>query len=174
MELDRKIIGVYYISQFLRIMKSHIFRPLWVVFSLIALGLIARQFVVPSDFGVGERGFMYSFHRKGNEEEWKAFKVKYQSKEYCKECHPDKYENNMASKHRIIECENCHGPAIDHPENPEKLTIDKSRTLCLRCHSYLPYEESLRSKIKGFVPEEHNPDTECAMCHDPHKPDLGG
>jgi len=141
---------------------------------LVGVILLLRPLVVPSDFGTGERGFMYGYHRKSNEEDWKAIKVKYRLKEYCKDCHQEKYDSNMSSKHSIIQCENCHGPAVDHPENPEKLVIDKSRALCIRCHAYLPYEQSDRSKIKGINPAEHNPDMECSMCHDPHKPNLGG
>jgi len=128
--------------------------------------------MVPSDFGVGERGFMYSYHRKSNVDEWKAFKVKYQTKEYCMDCHEDKYNANMASKHKLIQCENCHGPAIEHPENPEKLIIDRSRSQCIRCHAILPYASSQRSKIKGIDPSEHNVEDECSTCHDPHSPDL--
>ena len=153
-------------------MKSHVWRPLWVLLGVIALALIARHFVVPPDLGVGVRGFMYGFHRKSNEDEWKAFKVKYLTKEYCKECHEEKYESNMASKHGIIQCENCHGPAIDHPDNPEKLVIDKSRALCISCHAKLPYPTSKRGEIKGINPDEHNPGEECSTCHDPHKPDM--
>ncbi len=153
-------------------MKSHVWRPLWVVLCVIGLTLLVRPLIVPSDFGIGERGFMYSYHRLSNEDEWKAFKVKYQSKEYCKDCHEDKYNANMASKHKIIQCENCHGPAIDHPENPEKLVIDKSRELCIRCHSRLPYPSSLRANLKGIDPSEHNVEYECSTCHDPHSPDL--
>ena len=153
-------------------MKSHVLRPLWVFLAVIGLTLFARQFIVPSDFGVGERGFMYSYHRLSNDDEWKAFKVKYRSKEYCKECHEDQYESNMASKHRIIQCENCHGAAIDHPEDPEALDIDTSRDLCIRCHSYLPYPDNPRGDINGIDPEEHNVDEECVMCHDPHEPDI--
>lgn len=155
-------------------MKSHVLRPLWVVISFVILAFIARYFVVPSDFGIHEKGFTYGYYRKSNEDEWKAFKVKYQTKEYCKECHEDKYEENMSSKHRTIQCENCHGPAIDHPENPEKLAIDRGRNLCLRCHAYLPYPTSNRAEIKGINSSEHNPDTECSMCHDPHQPDIEG
>ncbi len=155
-------------------MKSHVLRPLWVVIVVIGLILLARQFIVPPDFGVYERGFMYGYHRKSNETEWENFKVKFRTKSYCKDCHPDKYESNMSSKHRIIQCENCHGPAIDHPENPPKLAIDKNRSLCIRCHAYLPYPTSQRAKIKGINPEEHNPDMECVMCHNPHKPDMEG
>ena len=153
-------------------MKSHVWRPLWVALGLVGVILLIRSFIVPSDFGVGDRGFMYSYHRKSNEEEWKAFKVKYQTKEYCKDCHEDRYNANMASKHKLIQCENCHGPAIDHPENPEKLIIDKSRDLCIRCHAFLPYASSMRSKIKGINPSEHNTEDECSTCHDPHSPDL--
>lgn len=153
-------------------MKNHVWRPLIVVIGVISLVLIARYFIVPGDFIVGERGFMYSFHRASNVDEWKEFKVKYRGKEYCSECHDEKYEANMASKHKIIQCENCHGPAIEHPENPEKLSIDRSRAQCIRCHSYLPYPSSQRSRIKGIDPAEHNPEYMCADCHDSHEPDL--
>jgi len=153
-------------------MKSHVLRPLWVFLAVIALTLFVRPFIVPSDFGVGDRGFMYSYHRLSNDDEWKAFKIKYRSKEYCKECHEDQYESNMASKHNIIQCENCHGAAIDHPEDPEMLVIDTSRKLCIRCHSYLPYPDNPRGDINGIDPEEHNVDEECVMCHDPHEPDI--
>lgn len=154
-------------------MRSHVLRPLWVVLGVILIILISRYFVVPPDFGIYERGFMYGYHRKGNEDEWKAFKVKYRTKVYCQGCHFDKYEENTSSKHRIIECENCHGPAVDHPDAPAKLEIDRSRALCIRCHSYLPYPTSGRSEIKGINPAEHNPDMECSICHNPHKPDMG-
>jgi len=57
--------------------------------------LIARWLVAPKDFGVHERGYMYGYYRKSNEDEWKAFKVKYRSSEYCKDCHSDKYSSIM-------------------------------------------------------------------------------
>ncbi|GAB4416738.1 MAG: cytochrome c [Thermodesulfovibrionales bacterium] len=155
-------------------MKSHVLRPLYVVIGIVALVLIVREFVVPKDFGVYERGYMYSWHRRSNEDEWKAFKVKYRSSEYCKDCHSDKYSSIMQTPHAIIQCENCHGPTIDHPENPPKLSIDKRRELCLRCHSYLPYPTSNRANIRGVDPDRHNPGIECVMCHNPHKPSLEG
>jgi predicted CXXCH cytochrome family protein len=153
-------------------LKSHVLRPLWVVLAVVALVMAIRPMIVPSDFGIGERGFMYSFHRKSSEDDWKAFKVKYQTRQYCADCHEEKYESIMASKHKIIQCENCHGPALEHPEDPEKLVIDRSRKLCLRCHAYLPYPTSNRANIKGIIPSEHNEGEPCAECHDPHEPDL--
>ena len=155
-------------------MKNHVFRPLIVVLCLIGLILIARVFYVPKDFGVHERGYMYGWYREGNMEDWTKVAVKYQGKEYCKGCHSDKYESISMTPHAIIECENCHGPAIEHPSNPPKLDIDKSRAQCLRCHASLLYPTSGRAKIRGIDPEKHNPDIECVMCHNPHKPSLEG
>ncbi len=154
-------------------MKNHVLRPLFVVIGVVILILLARLVLVPKDFGIGQRGYMYGWHRNSSEEDWKNFKVKYQGKEYCKDCHSDKYDKINKTPHKIIQCENCHGPAIDHPADPEKLTIDKSRALCLRCHYPLPYPTSGRSKIKSIDPDNHNPGIECADCHNPHNPMEG-
>jgi len=161
-------------------MKNHVFRPLLVVIGLVVIVLIIRVFYVPKDFGVHERGYMYGWYREGNIEEWKTnVKVKYQGKEYCSGCHADKVESIDKTPHAIIQCENCHGPAndpdYDHPsEKRPKLAIDKSRAQCLRCHAKLPYPTSDRAKIRGIDPDKHNPDIECVMCHNPHKPRLEG
>jgi predicted CXXCH cytochrome family protein len=154
-------------------MKSHVLRPLYVILALVGLILLSRVFIVPKDFGVQERGFMYGWHRKGNEQEWKDFKVKYKTVQYCSQCHTEEYSLLGKSPHIIIQCENCHGPAVDHPADPPKLSIDRSRGLCLRCHSWLPYEASGRYKIPGINPEEHNPGIECVACHNPHSPKIG-
>jgi len=141
--------------------KSHVWRPLYVVIAIVILILIARVFYVPKDFGIWERGYMYGFHNKGSEQWWKQFKVKYKfNSEYCKDCHSDKYESIMKTPHAIINCENCHGPVLDHPSDPPKLKIDKSREQCLRCHYPLPYPTSGRANIRGIDPEKHNPGVE--------------
>jgi hypothetical protein len=154
-------------------MKHHVLRPLYVVISIVVIILIARAFFVPKDFGVGERGYMYGWHRAGNEEDWKKFKIKYRTSEYCKDCHSANYASIKLSPHKNIQCENCHGPAIDHPDDPPKLTIDRSRAWCLRCHAHLAYPTSNRRLIKGFEnPDKHNPGMECSTCHNPHSPKL--
>jgi predicted CXXCH cytochrome family protein len=156
-------------------MKNHVFRPLIVFLGLIVLVLVFRLFYVPKDFRSHENGYMYGWYRTGNIEDWKKVSVKYQGAEYCKDCHPDKYESIMMTPHAIIQCENCHGPATGHPSDPSKLPIDRSRGLCLRCHAKLPYPTSGRANIRGFDdPESHNPGTECVSCHNPHKPSLEG
>ncbi|WP_456433378.1 cytochrome c3 family protein [Thermosulfuriphilus sp.] len=153
-------------------MKSHVLRPLFVAIGLGVLLIIVRSFLTPSDFGIHGQSFTYSYFRLSNIDEWKAFTVKYQGQNYCAECHPDNYEEHENSKHRIIQCENCHGPAINHPDDPEALPIDRSRALCLRCHAALPYPQNPRSKIPGIDPQEHNPEATCSECHNPHNPNL--
>jgi hypothetical protein len=162
-------------------MKNHVLRPLFMVIGIGILLLVARSLYVPKDFGIGERGYMYGWHRLSNEEEWKnkIIKVKYRGREYCKDCHADKYDSINKSPHKIITCENCHGPANDasgehYSEQRPKLPIDRTRAQCLRCHYPLPYSTSGRAKIRSIDPDKHNPDTECAMCHNPHHPNLEG
>lgn len=153
-------------------MKNHVWRPLIVVLGIVAAILLARLILVPSDFGVHDTGYMYGWYRQGNLSEWKEQKVKYRTSGTCSECHDDRTSALAASPHAAIPCENCHGPALDHPEKPEKLSIDRSRDLCLRCHTLLPYPSSGRSNIAGIDPNAHNPGEECSGCHDPHHPNL--
>jgi hypothetical protein len=169
-------------------MKNHVYRPLFVVIGLVVLIFVARTLIVPEDFGVHEMGYRFGWHRKGNEQDWKNFKVKYQGSEYCNNCHPDKTETISGSPHVVIQCENCHGPAVKmkpgedgkidyknptftkHGEDIFVNERDRSRELCLRCHSYLPYEQSGRVGIRMINNDEHNPGVECVDCHNPHSP----
>jgi len=153
-------------------MKNHVLRPLFLVIAVIALILVVRSMVVPDDFGVNGKNFTYGFYRAGAVNDWKNFPVKYRGKQACAECHDEEYSNNIDSKHKMIQCENCHGPILNHPEEPEALTIDRSRELCIRCHAQLSYSLSKRSEIPGIDPNNHNPATECSECHNPHKPNL--
>jgi hypothetical protein len=152
-------------------MKNHVLRPLWVAIAFIALILLARYLLVPRDFGVQGESFTFNYYRASNVDEWKNTPaVGYLGKEVCVECHDDQGTDLESSPHTIIQCENCHGPGRDHPEteNPETMTIDRSRNLCLRCHADLSYENSSRADLPAIDPNEHNVDSECVQCHNPH------
>ena len=151
-------------------MKSHVLRPLLIVLAMAVLAAIGHVTLVPGDFGVWERGYMYGWHRRGNEAEWKGVPVRYRTDGYCRGCHGDKYRDLMGSPHAAIICENCHGPGGDHPNDPPTLLIDRSRKLCIRCHARLPYQASGRGAIRGIDPLRHYPEAECVMCHYPHNP----
>lgn len=151
-------------------MKNHVLRPLFVALVIVGVILLARTVIVPKDFGVFERGYMYGWHRKSNENEWKNVRVKYKTSKVCTECHKDKHDDIKDSAHASIGCENCHGPNYDHPKDPIGLAIDRSRDLCIRCHARLPYKASDRGEIRGINPDTHYPSAQCVMCHIPHNP----
>ena len=153
-------------------MKKHVWRPLYVILGLVAGILLFRLVYVPADFGVQEQGYTFGFHRLGNEREWKGYPAKYKGSSYCNECHDDKVKSWEASAHAVIPCENCHGAALSHPDKPEKLTIDRTRDLCIRCHSKLYMPSSGRNDIPGIDPEQHNAGVACVDCHNPHNPSL--
>lgn len=157
-----------------RIWKNHVFRPLMVIIGISVIILIVQRVYVPDDFGVHGDSYTYNFYREGNLDDWKAVTVKYQGDEYCANCHQDKTDLIASTAHSIIQCENCHGPAQQHPQDPPKLTIDRTREQCLRCHTRLDYPTSGRADIEGIDPASHNSGIECATCHDPHNPTLGG
>ncbi|MDO3378165.1 cytochrome c3 family protein [Geoalkalibacter halelectricus] len=154
-------------------MNNHIWRPLYVVLALVAVILLVRAVYVPKDFGVhGGEGYMYGWYREGNVQEWKEWPSNYRTQSYCAECHFDQTEALVAAGHAAIQCENCHGPALDHPNEPAVLTIDRGRDQCLRCHARLPYPGSDRKHLPGIEPDQHNPGMACVDCHNPHNPSL--
>ena len=148
----------------------HVYRPLFVILAVVAVFLIVRAIVMPGDFVVGKRGYTYAFYRLSAEENARSVKVKYRGAQYCSPCHAKEYSSWSTSLHGVVKCENCHGAAGDHPVEPHKLTIDRNRELCLRCHAYLPYQDSGRKIIRGIDPQKHNPGLMCASCHSAHHP----
>ena len=153
-------------------MKKHVWRPLYVVIGLVIAILTFRAFYVPDDFGAHDRGYTFGFHRLSNEQEWKEYPAKYQDSSYCNECHDDKVTEVSEAHHATIPCENCHGAALEHPDKPEKLAIDRSRELCIRCHAQLVTPGSGRADIPGIDPATHNSGEQCVDCHNSHNPSL--
>jgi len=143
-----------------------------VVIGLVVFILLFRAFYVPDDFGAQDRGYTFGFHRLSNEQEWKDYPAKYKDSAYCNACHDDKVAELAGAHHATIPCENCHGPALAHPDKPEALAIDRSRELCLRCHARLTMPFSGRNNIPGIDPITHNGGEACVDCHNSHNPSL--
>lgn len=151
-------------------MKWHVLRPLWLAIGLLVTILIARQFMVPDDFGIHGESFTYNFYRLGNVQEWKDFPAKYLGRESCLECHEENYEQNGSGPHAPIQCENCHGPGVNHPDEIEYLPLNTTRELCLRCHESLDYPDSRRAELPNIRNRTHKRRRECVSCHNPHDP----
>lgn len=152
----------------------HVLRPLFAFAGVLVLALALRTFAVPTGFGAHGDDYTYGWYDQANLSWWRAVEVKFQGREYCQGCHADVFNQVSTSLHATIQCENCHGPAVNHPKDPPKLAINRSRELCLRCHADLPATLSVRAAIKGKDPDTHNPGIECATCHRPHSPKQGG
>lgn len=151
---------------------KHVWRPLWVVAGLVSAILLLRWFYVPADFGSQERGYTFGFHRLSNEQEWRDQPLHFQGSGYCADCHTEQFKELSTGSHQGFPCENCHSAAFSHPDQPAKLSIDRSRELCLRCHARLFMPSSGRSNIPGIDPERHNGTSPCVACHNSHKPNL--
>ena len=135
------------------------------VFGLAILALIAaRFFLIPDSFG--ELGH----YRAAALDTIAAHEKKYAGQQECALCHGRIADRRLASNHRGVACESCHGPGAAHVANPieVKPTIPRQREFCQRCHAYNP------SRPTGFPqidPVAHNPMTPCMNCHDPHEPE---
>jgi hypothetical protein len=155
-------------------MKWHVLHPLWVAIGLVGLIMLGRMFMVPDDFGVqtGVHGesFTYSYYRLGNVQEWKDFPVKYQGRDACAECHNDNVRSIRRSPHKRVQCESCHGPAVNHPDDVEFLPLNTERALCLRCHSFLDYPNTARAEMPAIKDRMHKRRRDCVECHNPHDP----
>jgi len=151
-------------------MKWHVLHPLWVAIGVVGLIVLGGRLLVPDDFGVHGRSFTYGYYRLSSLQDWKDFSVKHQGRDYCAMCHTENARLLDASVHASIQCENCHGPGANHPGAVQKLTVDTSRGLCLRCHAYLGYPNSNRGAMPSVVDSEHMGQFECSQCHDPHNP----
>jgi predicted CXXCH cytochrome family protein len=151
-------------------MKRHVLHPLWVAIGLVGLIFIARIFMVPDDFGVHGDSFTYNYHRLSNVQEWMDFPVKYQGRESCIECHKENVRSHRRSPHKRVECENCHGPSGNHPDDVEYLPLNKERALCMRCHASLEYPDAARSDLPAIHDRRHKRRRECVECHNPHDP----
>jgi len=151
-------------------MKWHVLRPLWLTIGVIGIILVARVFLVPDDFGVHGRSFTYGFYRLSNVQEWKDFTVKYQGRESCGECHEENLAKLNASPHAPLECENCHGAAIGHPDDIEMLPTDLPREHCLRCHGATDYPYVSKAQVPLINNRLHRRRQECYECHNPHDP----
>lgn len=135
------------------------------VFVLAGAALVlARSFLIPETFGdVGH-------YRAAAVDTIMAHEKKYAGQQQCSLCHGPLQQRRLASNHRGVACESCHGPAAAHVANPveSKPAVPRERQFCTRCHAYNP------SRPTGFPqidPVLHNPRTTCFTCHDPHEPE---
>ena len=108
-------------------------------------------------------------NREANQREWMSLTAVYADSSTCADCHGDIYQAWSTSAHGTVACENCHGPAQAHVENPiVSVSSDTSQQLCETCHAQLAARPSAFPQVE---PSEHYPpQSACLSCHLPHRP----
>jgi len=135
--------------------------PLFAIF--ITLFLTARYFLVPESFG--ETGH----YRFNSIQENMDKPLYYAGRDACAECHDDKAEELVSGMHATLACESCHGPGLAHSEEPEpeNIIVPTERKSCGICHAFNLTREG---KVALVDLNDHNIDSKCIECHNPHKP----
>jgi hypothetical protein len=148
---------------------KHVFRIVILVAVLLAVVLLARGFLVPKTYG------LYGRYRGANvAQQMDARPVLHGGAAACAECHSDQAGKRTAGAHKGVSCEICHGPLGAHilaDGSVVKPPIDRSFTLCARCHRkvaarpasfpQVDLEQHVNGPVEGKV---------CLECHDPHSP----
>jgi hypothetical protein len=88
----------------------------------------------------------------------------------CSMCHAKINKVRMGGVHKVVECESCHAGWEKHLDNPRATKPQKSseRAFCGKCHSKELAPHS--TKIKQVDLKEHNTESKCTECHNPHSP----
>jgi hypothetical protein len=142
---------------------EHIKRLIIIIFLLVA-GFIAVRFIfVPKDF------YEYGHYRGGSLTENMDRPLNYAGSQPCADCHEEKHRLWSSSKHKTVNCEDCHGALRKHTEDPSSVKPRKpaGRDFCLLCHAKNVSKPGNFPQIRSW---EHNPGLNCADCHNPHNP----
>ncbi len=136
------------------------------ILSVILVGsfLILRSFLIPDSFGE------FGHYRGDVLNEIQSLEVKYQGETVCLDCHEDYGEFKKVGLHAEISCESCHGPGWKHIEdpNPENILLPEGREFCGLCHNKNAARDA--REIAQVDLNEHNSESDCMECHNPHAP----
>lgn len=136
--------------------------PAFAIF--IFLFLVIRHFLIPDSFG------QFGHYRGDALKENADIEQIYTTKEACFDCHADIQEMLEADVHSEISCLSCHGPGLEHGNNPEADNIEKegSREFCGRCHGINPARPA-DMIFQIDIQEHHSERKNCIDCHNPHQ-----
>jgi hypothetical protein len=89
----------------------------------------------------------------------------------CAMCHDDMAKLKSSGVHKPLECMTCHtGSADKHQGDPSANKMHKptEREFCGKCHG--KGIATAKGNIKQIDLKEHNTDSKCIECHNPHSP----
>lgn len=149
----------------------HLIRAATLLLGTLFIFFVVRAFLIPKSFG------WYGHFRGENLKEQADLPLVHGSPDACMECHEEVVKLKSAGRHQAVPCQDCHAPLTQHvsEEGMQPMPINKSYTLCARCHQELEarpktfpqidFHEHVTAKNKNLESEEV-----CLNCHHPHNP----
>lgn len=140
-------------------------RILFIAVMIVTGYFIVRQHFIPETF------YATGHFRQAALDSLRVLPMAYAGGEVCVQCHFDVGETKMATRHRGVSCEVCHGPGLRHAEeDPTTFVLAKpsEREFCTMCHGY---NVSRPTGFPQIDPAIHNPAVRCMDCHNPHDPE---
>lgn len=145
-----------------------------IVLAIFLTNLLALRYFAATSASTQSVLVQYDLVLSGTNEEattrqWASQAIKYVGPSDCGRCHPDEFTQWGTSKHHVVSCEDCHGPAQPHLETGAELAVVTSRELCETCHGKLP---SKRGDFPQVVSQQHAMEGwTCVRCHNPRHPE---
>lgn len=167
-------------------MPKHILRLITLLVGVAILAVVGRFYLVPHSY------YRYGYYRGDAVAEIARDPPLYKGSRSCASCHRQIFNQWSASAHRV-QCEDCHGPAGEHPRMgapplpskpdthqllmQERYRIATGRMqiptntahLCLQCHESIPGRPATQLQVIASV---HAGTQQCAACHDVHSPKM--
>ncbi len=139
----------------------------------LLLLVLVFVFVVPRVMPTPASLAAFGFHTRNaeqNAQKWASVPVSFVSTSVCVDCHKSKFTLWQSGNHKVVSCENCHGPAAAHLKTGAPEVLNPSRDLCGTCHARLV---SRPADFPQVDMKTMGGDAECITCHDPHEPRAG-
>jgi cytochrome c553 len=116
--------------------------------------------------------YRFGYYRADAVPELAEGDLRYLGSPYCQaECHEQRYEDWPLGAHKTVQCEVCHGPAPEHPDDGRLLVPTDSIRLCSTCHESMPARPDAQPQIiLNAHPVDDGQVMPCLECHDPHSP----
>lgn len=150
----------------------HLVRAAGLLIGALFIFFVVRAFLIPSSYG------QYGNFRGDNLAEQAAILPNYGPPDACATCHADHVAKKEKGKHASVPCQTCHGPVGDHVQDDgmKPMIINKSFTLCVRCHQKLEARPQQFPQInigehlaRNHLSTDGN-EAVCLSCHNPHRP----
>ncbi len=167
-------------------MPKHIARLIMLLAAVVTLAFAARYLLIPHSY------YRYGHYRGDAVAEIAGAAPLYQGARSCAACHRVIFDQWSASAHHV-QCEDCHGPAGEHPRmgapplrvDPDThqvlmhsryrlaagrmLVPSDTAHLCLQCHASIAGRPTAQPQVAA---SEHAGTQQCVACHDVHSPQI--